>query len=353
MKDVKEIWKDINELSSRYSISNLGRIRRNAYSGYKFKCSEKILDLKPRGDGYVDFSCKISSVVYHFLIHRLVASYFIENNYGHPVVNHIDHDKSNNAAINLEWTSYSGNTKHWIKNKGKSDSSIVKFEPMDGEIFITIDGASKYKVSNFGRVVSFFYKNPRVLKPNMSAEYPTVQVKSDEGSQRNTSVHKLVATHFLYNNHNLPVINHKDGNKKNFRASNLEWCSYAYNSQHAVSLSENRHGENHHKSTLSNDKVLAIAKAIRDGDNNKVIRRNFDISPQVLHGIKSGIRYGRITGFCVKPKTKRIPLTMDDVRMVEKLLENNTVKETCIITSLGESTVRLIKSRKHKFSKHG
>lgn len=353
MEMVEEFWRDIIELGGRYSISNLGRIRRNAYSGHKFRCSEKIRDLKPRGDGYVDFSCKISGIVYHFLIHRLVAIYFIENEFGYPVVNHIDRDKSNNSASNLEWTSYSNNTKHWVdSSKGKADSSITKFESMDGEIFITIEGSSKYKVSNFGRVVSFFHKNPRVLKPNMSAEYPSVQVRKDEGGQRNIGVHRLVAMHFLYNNQNLPVVNHKDGNKKNFRASNLEWCSCAYNSQHAISLSENRHGENHHKSILSNAKVLAIAEAIRNGDSNKTIRRNFGISPQVLHGIKSGIRYGRLTGLCIKAKTKRVPLTIDDVRLVENLLDGNTVDEVRTITSLGESTVRLIKSRKHKFSSH-
>jgi hypothetical protein len=41
--------------------------------------------------------------------------------------------------------------------------------------------------------------------------------------------HRLVAEHFLENPNNLPVINHKDGNKLNNEVSNLEWASYSTN----------------------------------------------------------------------------------------------------------------------------
>lgn len=42
-------------------------------------------------------------------------------------------------------------------------------------------------------------------------------------------VHKLVAQSFLDNPDRLPCINHKDENKINNRAENLEWCTFAYN----------------------------------------------------------------------------------------------------------------------------
>lgn len=48
--------------------------------------------------------------------------------------------------------------------------------------------------------------------------------------------HRLVAEHFLENPNNLPVINHKDGNKLNNEVSNLEWASYSTNAQHAHAI---------------------------------------------------------------------------------------------------------------------
>ena len=48
--------------------------------------------------------------------------------------------------------------------------------------------------------------------------------------------HRLVAEHFLENPNNLPVVNHKDGNKLNNEVSNLEWVSYSDNAQHAHTM---------------------------------------------------------------------------------------------------------------------
>ena len=47
--------------------------------------------------------------------------------------------------------------------------------------------------------------------------------------------HRLVAEHFIPNPNNLPVVNHKDGNKLNNNIDNLEWVSYSENSLHAYS----------------------------------------------------------------------------------------------------------------------
>lgn len=98
-----EEWRDIEGFEGRYQVSNLGRVRSFARKSYK---TPKILKDTHDTDGYCMVNLcdakhgtknKISKV------HRLVAKAFIDNPNGFPEVNHIDENKSNNRADNLEW----------------------------------------------------------------------------------------------------------------------------------------------------------------------------------------------------------------------------------------------------------
>ena len=53
------------------------------------------------------------------------------------------------------------------------------------------------------------------------------------GEKKYYSAHRLVAIHFIPNPDNLPVVNHKDGNKLNNSVTNLEWVTQSENRQHA------------------------------------------------------------------------------------------------------------------------
>lgn len=80
-----------------------------------------------------------------------------------------------------------------------------------------------YAVSNMGNVMCV-----KKLKPSPRGGYPGV-VLSKNGKRESKSVHRLVAEAFIPNPERLPVVNHKDEDKGNARADNLEWCTAKYN----------------------------------------------------------------------------------------------------------------------------
>lgn len=49
-------------------------------------------------------------------VHRLIAMAWVPNPLGLPMVNHIDGDKANNHASNLEWVDGSGNQRHAVEH---------------------------------------------------------------------------------------------------------------------------------------------------------------------------------------------------------------------------------------------
>lgn len=83
-----------------------------------------------------------------------------------------------------------------------------------------------YMINEQGEVFSLYHN--KILKPKTSRGYTHV-VLMRNGIRHNLLVHRLVANEFVENPKGLPCVNHKDENKTNNHASNLEWCSYQYN----------------------------------------------------------------------------------------------------------------------------
>jgi len=71
------------------------------------------------------------------------------------------------------------------------------------------------------------------LNPSTKGRYPQVCLYLGARNKRATkTVHRLVAEYFLRKKKGCEV-NHKDGNKKNNCASNLEWVTRSENIQHS------------------------------------------------------------------------------------------------------------------------
>lgn len=103
---------------------------------------------------------------------------------------------------------------------------MKKIVDNEKEIWKSHPDIEKIEVSSFGRVRSVkghYYKSRPNRNGYLQASF------SMNGKFITKYVHRLVAQTFIANPENFPEVNHKDGNRANNNASNLEWCSRSYN----------------------------------------------------------------------------------------------------------------------------
>lgn len=92
------------------------------------------------------------------------------------------------------------------------------------EIWKEIPGSGgKYQISNYGNGYSLI-NNVQLKGVNNGNGYLRVKL-----NERLFYIHRLVAMAFIPNPKGCKEINHKDENKLNNNADNLEWCSHKYN----------------------------------------------------------------------------------------------------------------------------
>ena len=83
---------------------------------------------------------------------------------------------------------------------------------------------------------------------------------SKNGKKKMFYAHRLVAEAFIDNPNNLPVVNHKNGNKLNNNIENLEWVNYSENSEHAhkEKLIKDRRKSEYYTQSLSGEEWKKI-----------------------------------------------------------------------------------------------
>lgn len=91
-----------------------------------------------------------------------------------------------------------------------------------------------YQVSNLGAVRSLRSGSPKLLRQRYDAYGYKILDFCVCGVQQTFKVHRLVAEAFIPNPFGLPEVNHKDENKANNRADNLEWCTKLYNCEYGT-----------------------------------------------------------------------------------------------------------------------
>lgn len=309
---MEEIWKDVVGYEGKYLVSNLGRIR----SLYPI---DVCLDLRPSSHGYTMVKLKWGRRGINKSIHRLVAEAFIPNPSMFDTVHHINAERSDNRVENLMWMSRSDNsseahdrrTDH-IMNIEKAREVFIAFHVekvmildlmkkygvvrntisdicyrrswtkatddlvyliglKDNRPYIQVDMTQEiwrdvpetdgvYKVSNYGNVTSnakgIFIKLKFIINYK---GYRSVALYI-KGKRTHFFVHRLVASLFLDNPLDYPVVHHIDNNKANNRLDNLQWAAHAFNSKQGCIDNPHRfkRGVRHLQRKLDDDKVREI-----------------------------------------------------------------------------------------------
>ena len=90
-----------------------------------------------------------------------------------------------------------------------------------------------YSFGNYGS--SQKANKPRKLKTIVKPNgYANVALMRNDGTVATIRLHRLVATAFVPNPHNLPVVNHLDEIKHHNHADNLEWVTHKGNNDYSL-----------------------------------------------------------------------------------------------------------------------
>lgn len=150
-----------------------------------------------------------------------------------------------------------------------------------------IPGFDMYEVNAEGQV----RRKAQILKPgSIPSGHLTVALCRGKGKPKSMYVHRLVAQAFLNNPDNKPLVNHKNGNPKDNRVTNLEWATHSENVAHGYRCNGRR--------VKTELKVLAIndnGEAVMSFRSGADAAKMLGVSP---HAVWSAVqRQGKCKGY--------------------------------------------------------
>lgn len=127
------MWKPINNYEGYYEVNELGEVRSvdrvvpTKKEGVVKHLKGRLLIPHESGKGYPAVALCKDHRPRTTYIHSLVAEAFMSQPDPDLVINHIDGNKWNNAASNLEWVTYSENNQHAYDNglKGRGEDFYI------------------------------------------------------------------------------------------------------------------------------------------------------------------------------------------------------------------------------------
>lgn len=204
----------------------------------------------------------------------------------------------------------------------------------------------KYLLYPTGEVYSLI--NNIFLKQSMSAGYYIY------GSARGlSSVHRLLAEHYLGGIPEGYVVNHKNGIKTDNRLENLEIVTHSENVNHAYEngLITVREGEDNSMAKLTNEQAVELALGLMDGKSNEVLGREFNLHPRYISLVRHGHRWKNLyVLYGPFPRSAAVDPFEERYKIFLNVKETMTNKDIAFLLDVDPSTI----SRwRNNITKHG
>lgn len=139
------------------------------------------------------------------------------------------------------------------------------------EYAVSTDGQVKRLSTVASKGTGHYARNEAIKKPGCNNKGYLVVDLYATNKRKTFLVHRLVAEAFVPNPHNFPCVNHKDENKRNNNADNLEWCTHEYNMAYGT-----------------------LSKRIAEKNGKPIVQ--LDLCGKVLRHFASALEAQRVTG---------------------------------------------------------
>ena len=139
-------------------------------------------------------------------------------------------------------------------------------------------------------------KEDRILQQRISRGYKYAMIEISDGEfrfRRNIPVHRIVAQEFCDNRLGRKEVNHKDGDKMNNQASNLEWMSRSENQKHAFAMGLHKRPKGRRK--FSDETIGKVFQLRKENKMHKEIAEELGMGISTVTHILLGTRRNDVT----------------------------------------------------------
>lgn len=164
-------------------------------------------------------------------------------------------------------------------------SNLGRIRSLDREQVFVVHGSEERRRGFRGRVLTPIFDG-RGLYQQVSL--------CKNGKSKRFLVHRIIAQTFIKNPQNLPEVNHKDEDKTNNAAYNLEWCDHKYNNNYG-SKKMASNGEKNAMNKFSADLIKEIRESYIPRDKEfgaTALSKKYGISITHIVAISKGRRWG-------------------------------------------------------------